>query len=68
MGYQPMTRENGKGVKMPKTIKWALILLGAELFREWIVLRFMGFEPGRFVNWIRSDEIGTRGVQGTEGA
>lgn len=53
---------------MRKTIKWALILLGAELFREWIVLRFMGFEPGRFVNWIRSDDIGTRGIQGTEGA
>lgn len=36
------------------------LVLGVELAREWYVLRFMGFEPGRFVQWVRGDEIGAR--------
>ena len=51
-----------------KKLGIVLVLLGAELAREWFVLRFMGFEPGRFVQWVRSDDIGTRGVQGGQGA
>lgn len=44
-------------MKIGKTAAFALLLLGAELVREWYVLRFMGFEPGRFVKWVREDEV-----------
>lgn len=47
---------------MGKVVKWGLILFAAEFVREWYVLRFMGFEPGRFVQWLRSDEIGSQRV------
>ena len=56
-----MNWENVKGVEMAKKLAFVLVLLGAELAREWFVLRCMGFEPGRFVQWVRSDEIGANG-------
>lgn len=44
---------------MKRAFAAVVVLLGFELAREWFVLRCMGFEPGRFVQWLRSDEIGT---------
>lgn len=44
---------------MPKIGRKVLVLaliLGVELAREWYVLRCMGFQPGRFVAWVRGDE------------
>lgn len=46
-----------KGGEIVKAVRLVLILLGVELVREVFVLNALGFEPGRFVNWIRSDEI-----------
>ena len=43
--------------KLGKFGVFAVGLLAVELVREWHVLRFMGFEPGRFVEWVRSDEL-----------
>lgn len=43
---------------MSRTVKAVALLLLVELAREWYVLRFMGFEPGRFVKWVRSDNNG----------
>lgn len=37
-----------------------LLFLGLELMREWTVLNFMGFEPGRFVQYVRGDDVGAR--------
>lgn len=42
---------------MRKKALLIVALLGFELFREWFVLRNLGFEPGRFVQWVRGDEI-----------
>ena len=44
------------------------LILGVEIAREWYVLRCMGFEPGRFVAWVRGDEDGTWRVQRGQGA
>lgn len=44
----------GKGAK---ALVLVAVVLGLELVREWYVLSFMGFEPGRFVEWVRSDEL-----------
>lgn len=42
---------------MKRKLAALLLVLGVELAREWFVLRFMGFEPGRFVQWVRSDDV-----------
>ena len=49
-----------QGVCVMRKLGIVLVLLGVELAREWFVLRCMGFEPGRFVRWVRSDDIGAR--------
>lgn len=33
------------------------VLFALELARECFVLNVMGFQPGRFVDWVRSDEL-----------
>lgn len=38
---------------MTKKLVIIAALLGVELFREWYVLRNMGFEPGKFVQWVK---------------
>lgn len=43
---------------MKRKVALALVFLGIELAREWFVLRNMGFEPGRFVQWVRGDDLG----------
>lgn len=41
--------------KFGKTVAILAVLLGVELAREWFVLRNLGFEPGRFVDWEKGE-------------
>jgi len=41
---------------MRKTVVLVAALLGLELVREWFALRSLGFEPGRFVDWMRGED------------
>lgn len=47
-------------LKISNTAKLAVFLVGLELLREWFFLKNMGFEPGRFAQWLRGDEDGSR--------
>ena len=48
---------------MRRILKIALVagcVLAVELAREVVLLNAMGFEPGRFIQWVRSDDLVAR--------
>ena len=47
-------------LKISTSTKVIMLLLGMEVIRECITLHAMGFQPGRFVDWLKGSEDVTR--------